>query len=368
MMARLVDRGREYPPGTADFSKQYVEFFRDRNAVTDAKGYFVNPKTPQRMEHSIWLTRPGETESALGGLIYFEPGQTRPPETIRIGPSKASVPGATKPLGLEMSDTLCDCRLGGIHALVIVSGAGDIAASFTKAHLSDPEEIDDETDKENDDIYSYLPRIINGPEAAGLPDRRQYFAARNWPFPGTNELFLAAINGDGKELGRLGLNVSSDRAAAKDVAAFVRAHLPPRRDAQAGYKAALAEARRSHRRVWVRVGQTRCASCFSFSRWLDSQRELLARDYVLFQFDDALDRNGQELSVALKFAGQGVPCHAILDFDGKELINSIGPLGNIGDPAGSFEGALHLRRMLKTTVQNLSADDIESLILSLPKE
>jgi len=362
MMARLVDRGREYPPGTPDFRKQYVEFFRDRNVVTDAKGYFVLPKTPQRMELSIWFNRPGETESDGFTLKYFEPGQTRPPETIRIGPSK------TKPLELEMSDTLRDCRLAGIHSLVIVSGAGDLAASFTKAHLSDPEETDDETDEENDDIYSYLPLIINGPEAAELPDRREYFAARNWPLPESNSLFLAAINGDGKELGRLSLNVSNDQDAAKDVAAFIKTHLPPRRDAKAGYEAALAEAKRSRRRVWVRVGQTRCASCFSFSRWLDSQRELLAKDYVLFKFDHARDLNGQELSVALKFDGHGVPCHSILDSDGKELINSIGPLGNIGDPSGSFEGAHHLRKMLKTTVQNLSDDDIESLILSLPKE
>ena len=87
MTARLVDRGREYPPGTADFEKQYVELFRDRTVVTDAKGYFVIiPNTPQRMELSIWLTRPGETNSAFAGEKYFQPGQTRPPETIRLGP------------------------------------------------------------------------------------------------------------------------------------------------------------------------------------------------------------------------------------------------------------------------------------------
>jgi hypothetical protein len=118
----------------------------------------------------------------------------------------------------------------------------------------------------------------------------------------------------------------------------------------------------------VRVGQTRCAPCFSFSRWLDSQRDLLARDYVLFKIDDGLDLHGEDLSRALKFHGQGVPCHAILDSDGKELINSIGPLGNIGDPSGSFEGTEHLRKMFKTTARNLSDADIESLLRGLPKE
>ena len=237
-----------------------------------------------------------------------------------------------------------------------------------RSHILDPEETDDKPDAETDDIYSYLPRVINGPEAAELPDRREYFVAHNWPFPETNSLFLAALNGDGKELGRLRLNLSNDQAAAKDVAAFLKTHLPPRRDAKASYEAALAEAKRSHRRLWVRVGQTRCAPCFSFSRWLDSKRELLAKDYVLFKFDDFRDLKGRELSAALKFDGHGVPCHAILDSDGKELINSIGPLGNIGDPSGSFEGAQHLRKMLKTTVQNLTDDDIESLIRSIPND
>ncbi len=361
MTARLVDRGREYPPGTADFEKQYVELFSDRTTITDAKGYFVIPNAPQRMELSIWLTRPGETNSSFVGQKYFEPGQTRPPETIRLGA------GEPKPLELALSDTLRDCRLAGIHALVIVCGAGDAAASFTKAHLF-PETNDDETDEENEDIYSYLPLLLSGREAANVPDRRAYFAARNWPFPEPGSLFLAALNGVGKELGRLSVNVSNDQAAAKEVAAFLKTHLPKKRDAKAGYDAALAEAKRSHRRLWVCVGQTRCAPCFSFSRWLDSQRDLLAKDYVLFKFDDGIDSGGEELSRSLKFHGQGVPCHAILDADGKELINSIGPLGNIGDPSGSFEGTEHLRKMLKLTTRNLSDADIESLIRSLPKE
>ncbi len=88
MIARLVDRAREYPPGTPDFSKQYAELFRDRNAITDQAGYFVIPKAPQRMELSIWFTRPGETESAGHRQIYFEPGQERPPEIIRISSSE----------------------------------------------------------------------------------------------------------------------------------------------------------------------------------------------------------------------------------------------------------------------------------------
>ena len=182
-----------------------------------------------------------------------------------------------------MSDVLRDCRLAGIHAMVIVRGAGDIAAAFTKARIWDPEEIDEKIDEEAYNIYSYVPQFINGPEAAKLPDRRQYFAARNWPFPEMDSLFLTAINGDGRELGRLSLNVSNHQAATKDVAAFIKTHLPPRRDAKADYDAALAEAKRSRRRLWVRVGQTRCGPCFRFRGAARFTAGVAGGDFVLFK-------------------------------------------------------------------------------------
>ncbi len=188
------------------------------------------------------------------------------------------------------------------------------------------------------------------------------------PVDGPIDFPVAAINGEGRELGRLNLDLRDDQAAAKQVAAFIKQHRPPQQNAKAGYEAALAEAKRSNRAVWVRVSQTRCAPCFSLSRWLDSQRELLAKDYVLFKFDNVRDLNGHELGVSLKFDTHGVPCHAILDSAGKELINSIGPLGNIGDPSGDFEGTEHLRKMLKSTARNLTNDDIDSLLRSLPAE
>jgi hypothetical protein len=261
-----------------------------------------------------------------------------------------------------MMETLVrDCRLAGIHALVVVAGGGDIPGPFIKTQLLNEE------DDPQPDVYSYLPKAFNGRESAEFLDRRQYFATHKWPFPEENSLFLAALNGEGRELGRLTLDLKDDQAAAKSVAGFLKRHLPPQHDAKAEFAAALAEAKRTGRRLWVRVSQTRCNPCYSLSRWLDSQRELLAKDYVLFKFDDFRDLNGRELSAQLNFDAHGVPCHAILDADGKLLINSIGPLGNIGDPSGEFEGISHLRKMLKTTAQKLSADEIETLIQSLPK-
>jgi hypothetical protein len=356
LTARLTDNQREYPPGTAAFQRQYAQLYNDRTVTTDRNGYFLFPTTPQRMELSLHFTRPSETESAAWRQKWLEPGENRPRETVHIRDQKPVVK-TTKPLKLTLAGRVRNCRLAGIHALIVVSGAGAAPTSFVTNRV-----LNDEVSR---DIFSYSPTTINGAEAAQSPDQREYFTAQKWPFPDDDSLFLVALNGDGQELGRLTLAVRDDQAAVKEVAAFLKTHLPPRRDAKLGYEAALAEAKQTGRRLWVRVGGTRCRPCFTLSSWLDSQRELLSQDYVLFKFDEVLDRHGHELSVALKFEAFGIPCHAILDADGKELINSIGPLGNIGDPTGDFEGTAHLKKMLQTTARKLTEDDIESLIRSL---
>ncbi|MFO1007373.1 MAG: thioredoxin family protein, partial [Planctomycetaceae bacterium] len=145
-------------------------------------------------------------------------------------------------------------------------------------------------------------------------------------------------------------------------------------DAQAGFEAALAEAKKSGRRLWVRVAQTRTNSCFRFSFWLNEHKDVLAKDYVMFKFDNIRDLHGQELRKTLKLDRKGIPCHAIYDGDGKELINSVGPQGNIGcpvsDPKYSIDPVTtrHFRKMLETTAQKITAAEIDELIRSLDRE
>ena len=65
-------------------------------------------------------------------------------------------------------------------------------------------------------------------------------------------------------------------------------------------------------------------------------------------------------------SGHGVPFHAIFDANGTKLIDSAGPLGNIGAPSG-YEGGKHLKKMFSTTRNKLTDEEIEKLIKSLPE-
>ena len=228
LTARLFDRGREYPPGTPDFRKQYVELFGDRNVVTDAKGSFVIPRTPQRMELTIWLTRPGETVWAHLRRNTLSPARRVPRR--RSGSARA-----------RQSRLSSRCR-----RLCAIAVLPESSASWSS--LSEQAILSNHS---SNLIYS-IPKkpATTRPRQrtttsirtcrysrADLKPRNCRIGGRTLPpatgaSPGPDSLFLAAINGDGKELGRLSANVSNEQAAAKDVAAFIKTHLPKGRDAQ----------------------------------------------------------------------------------------------------------------------------------------
>ncbi|MCA9199615.1 MAG: hypothetical protein KDA87_18865, partial [Planctomycetales bacterium] len=60
-----------------------------------------------------------------------------------------------------------------------------------------------------------------------------------------------------------------------------------------------------------------------------------------------------------------LPFHAILDADGKLLIDSESRFGNIGFPAGSYDGCRHLERMLKETRLTLTDQDVQQVLRTL---
>jgi len=127
----------------------------------------------------------------------------------------------------------------------------------------------------------------------------------------------------------------------------------------------LAEARKSGRKVWVRISQRYCRPCFSLTRWLDEQKKLLAQDYVFLKIDNVRDLHGAEVAKRLPDSeGQGVPFHVIFNSDGKMLITSASALGNIGYPDG-FEGKQHLRKMLLATRSRLTDQQIDEIVNTL---
>lgn len=350
-VAGRTTRPRAKISGVRDSSKTIATSFeaKEFKATTDSEGNFTLANLPTELEMSLQLD---DTGRRLGKLhLIF--GEDRPRQTYSIDRT-TSTPTTT--LAKLHDATLRDAVLGDFHVLVIV--ADEKSMPFVRKYVTNHDEVPD--------VMSYL-NLTSTPNWTKSEAAASFAKARNWPKPISDSLFLCALNSSGDELGRLAVDLTSEDAA-KQAAEFLRLHKPSVKDAEEKWNAAFAEAKRSNRKVWARISQRYCSPCFRLARWLDDHRKLIEKDYVLLKVDNARDKNGIQVAKRIMTEGKrlGIPFQAIFDAEGNLLIDSEGPLGNIGYPS-SYESRRHLSNMLQQTRQRLTDDDIDHLSQSLKK-
>ncbi|HEX6812802.1 MAG TPA: hypothetical protein VF384_14345 [Planctomycetota bacterium] len=89
---------------------------------------------------------------------------------------------------------------------------------------------------------------------------------------------------------------------------------------------------------------------------------LLQKDFVLLSLDSGKHKGGQKVIDQLR-AGHvdgGIPWMTVLDAEGKELVTSDGPKGNVGCPAQPDE-IVWFRKMLEQTKKRLTADELDAI-------
>jgi hypothetical protein len=296
----------------------------------------------------------GSSDSHYLGDAYLEPCDARPPEVFRIELEKKPAPAA--PLAERYEMALRDARLGGYHVMAVLSAPGDDVAEFVDNNFVDY--------RKNKEVSAFMQLLVQPKQASDEETELAFLDERGWQLPGEGRVLAIALDASGEELARMEIAVA-DGAAAEQAADFVRKHAPAKVDAKQKWDEAFAEARSSNRRVWARVSGRYCGPCFRLARWMDGHQELLAKDYVMLKVDGVADENGGDVARRLTRGGQhGIPFHVIFDADEAVLIDSAGPLGNIGHPSG-VEGKRHLRKMLMETRQRATDEEIERLLESL---
>ena len=91
----------------------------------------------------------------------------------------------------------------------------------------------------------------------------------------------------------------------------------------------------------------------------------MERDYVTIKID--VERNANGATVAKRLRGErsgGIPWMVILDADGKELVSSDAPSGNIGCPVQPEEVAW-FGEMLQRSSTRLGDDGIAGVLVEL---
>jgi hypothetical protein len=325
------------------------------DTTTDSEGNFTFRGIPSQIKVDVY-TFVGDLSNHIVsfGPLYFEQGESRPRTISRL-------PNAAKdrdniPLAERFKETLRDCALSGFRPMLIVAGGGKGVSRFVNQNYTNW--------NMNKDIYSFLQITTPGNAQSLEPADAAFLKERNWPMPQEGHVVAVAFDDQGKELGRLDSDIRHPEAAG-EVADFIHRQLPITEDAEAKWNAAFAEAKQSNRRVWVRLCQRNFSPCFQLARWLDDERELLNKDYVMLKLDNIRDQNAARVVERITH-GELYGVYAIFDSSGKMLIDSKGPLDNIAYP-NNIEGKKHLRKMLLATRQNLSDAEIDHLVESVRK-
>lgn len=330
---------------------------RNITTKTDAKGNYRLGPLPRLTEISMWCeatrTETQDDREYLGNY-FVELDEQRPPQVHRLGPESSTPSKQT--VEERVAELLRDARLGGFHAMFILADTADERCnSFVQDKLLNY--------TSNIQVSNYMQMRFN--TGASATERvRAFVKAKDWPMPTAGSAVAITLDASGKELGRAEFEVAGGDANEKAVR-FVEKHLPPVVDARQKWNEAFALAKKSNRRVWVRISQRYCGPCHVLNRWIEDHRGLLEREFVILKVDDVRDKNGVE--VAKEITGDkpyGVPFFAFYDADQSMVIDSLGPTGNIGSISG-YEGKRHFRRMLQKVQQSLSDTEIERIVGSI---
>jgi hypothetical protein len=325
------------------------------DATTDKSGNYIITGVPT--ETTVGLRTASTSTPGLydyHGSFLLDPNDKRPPTITKSSGSQRKE--STSHLAGDYEWMLRDCPVMNLHLMVILTGADPKSKEFAERNF-----IDYET---NRDVVRYMQILV-----ADSPDNLRsadvaLMKERGWSMPNAGHVAAIALDTSGKELGRIDLDIA-DTSAVSEAADFVQQHTPVRRDAGRMWDEAFIEANRSDKRVIAVVGQRYCGPCFRLARWMHKHREILKMDYVLVEIMEGNDENSDECLMQLQQGKRhGVPFFAIYDKSGKRLVDSIGPLGNIGYPSG-FDGKKWLRKMLDTTKQRLSDANVEGLIRAI---
>jgi len=154
------------------------------------------------------------------------------------------------------------------------------------------------------------------------------------------------------------------------VYAFLTKWKPETLNADHVYEEALALAVKENRRVFLHFGAPWCGWCHRLEDFLARPMiaKVMTQDYILVKID--LDRMAGAKVIderIRKGKGRRIPWYAILDAEGKLLINSVGSQGNIGYPVEPTEIA-HFIRMINETARNITSEQISAIENALAPE
>ena len=319
---------------------------------TDENGDYVISGVPtENSFHAQAKSLDGASNYRNLEEFYLVPGERRP---ITVSNLWTDPNPAVIPLETRFKNRLRDCSLSNYNAMILLYENDKPTSTFVDNHL-----LDYDRTKE---VTTFMQLAVLSNDDKLLPKDLKFMKSQNWGSPKAGTVTAVAIDGTGKEIGRIDLDVTKE-SSQQEAAKFISDHAPDAQDASKKWDEAFALAKKTDRKVWLRVCQRYCGPCYRLTRWVDDQKQLLEKDYVMIKIDDFHDVDGFKVANRLR-KNRSVPFHGIFDANEELLIDSEGPHGNIGFPS-SFDGLKHLKKMLDDTKVRLTDTEVQTLIESL---
>jgi len=340
--------------GKRDTDKSFRTSFSAKKfeTQTDREGNYTLKNLPSELDMTLYADPIDDSRrDAYLDEFFLRVGEDRPRMVSRLDRSRKQ---DDRSIAQKYASVLRDAALGDFHTMVLIFDS--TARDFVDANMLDY--------SKTKEVGSFMHLKIRNDDSADEANA-EFIKTQHWPSPKARTVFACALDSSGTELGRIELDLAA-AGVEVDAVKFIRKHSPAPSDAKRAWAAAFAQAKRSNRKVWARVSQRYCGPCFRMARWLDDNRELLERDYVLLKIDNMRDEHGHEVAkrIVSNRRNFGVPFHAIFNADEELLVDSESPVGNIGYPS-NYEGRRHVTKMLSDTRSDLLPEQIEQIVDTL---
>ncbi len=257
----------------------------------------------------------------------------------------------------RISAAITDARLGKVHVLLIL-GMPEDRASHQLARLYQGIYDNDLVFREK--LGSYRAVGVNAKDPATVKALSDFDASNETLGPPA----LLVLSADGKVVGvqSFAPAEAGGKIDRKAIEKFLAEYKPSNFDAQLLLDAALEQARRENKRVYIQETSMSCAPCLSMSRFLDQHKAIIDQDFIVLKmFRERYANGGQVMDKVRKDNSGGIPWVAILDAQGNVLASSNDAEGkNIGFPYETA-GIEHFLKMLSSTGQRITPDQVQQL-------
>jgi hypothetical protein len=219
--------------------------------------------------------------------------------------------------------------------------------------------------------YTVMGLDVTGPASTASKFLKQH----NLSLPAADDMSLAVVDANGRVVTEISGQklFARKQPEASTLFKWLRINKPKLPDAEKLIQAALAQAKRENKRVFLRENSPGAATyCARLNRYVEKYKDLIEKDYVCLKIDVRCPNASNVITRVRDYdlkdysspGATSFPWIVILDSAGRPVASGTSPRGNIGIPESAQETSYY-SWMLHASAQRLTEAEISKLVAGL---